>query len=130
MGAGGSARVRVERVREFGPAYLGLSLWRRLGLHTLLQQIIAPGQEDVPWELTACILALARFCGQRSELEVAERWHAGSGLEDLLGVSLHQANDTRLYRGLDVLHVHKDRRCTHLGAKYRDWFGVQSEFLL
>ena len=25
--------VRVERVREFGKAYLGLALWRRLGLH-------------------------------------------------------------------------------------------------
>src|SRR5512135_3304484 len=40
--------VRVERVREFGQVYLGLSLWRRLGLHTLLQEIIAPGREEVP----------------------------------------------------------------------------------
>jgi hypothetical protein len=68
--------VRVERVREFGTVYLGLALWRRLGLHTLLQELIPPGQEEVPWELTACILSLARFCGQRSELEVAERWYA------------------------------------------------------
>jgi hypothetical protein len=52
--------------------YLGLSLWRRLGLHTLLRELIPPGQEEVPWDLTACILTLARFCGQRSELEVAE----------------------------------------------------------
>ena len=78
--------VRVERVREFGSVYLGLALWRRLGLHRLLAEIIAPGQEEVPWDLTACILTLARFCGQRSELEVAERWYADSGLEDLLGV--------------------------------------------
>jgi len=77
--------VRVERVREFGQVYLGLSLWRRLGLHKLLREIIQPGQEEVPWELTACILSLARFCGQRSELEVAERWYADSVLEDLLG---------------------------------------------
>lgn len=122
--------VRVERVREFGQVYLGLSLWRRLGLHTLLEEIIQPGQEEVPWDLTACILTLARFCGQRSELEVAERWYADSVLEDLLGVSLSQVNDARLYRGLDVLHAHKDRLCTHLLEKYRDWFGVQFEFLL
>jgi transposase len=122
--------VRVERVREFGQVYLGLSLWRRLGLHTLLQQIIEPGQEEVPWELTACILTLARFCGQRSELEVAERWYADSVLEDLLGVSWSQVNDARLYRGLDVLLAHKDRLCAQLLEKYRDWFGVQFEFLL
>ncbi len=124
------SRVRVERVREFGQVYLGLSLWRRLGLHTLLQEIIQPGQEEVPWELTACILTLARFCGQRSELEVAERWYADSVLEDLLGVSWSQVNDARLYRGLDVLLAHKDRLRTQLLEKYRDWFGVQFEFLL
>ena len=31
-------RVHIERVREFGQVYLALSLWRRLGLHTLLQE--------------------------------------------------------------------------------------------
>ncbi len=122
--------VRVERVREFGQVYLGLALWRRLGLHTLLEQLLEPGQEDVPWALTACILTLARFCGQRSELETAERWYADSVLEDLLGVPFSQVNDSRLYRGLDVLQAHKDALCTHLLDRYRDWFGVQFEFLL
>ena len=122
--------VRVERVREFGQVYLALSLWRRLGLHQLLKEMIEPGREEVPWELTACILAVARFCGQRSELEVAERWYADSALEDLLGVPFDQINDSRLYRGLDVLHEHKDRLCAHLLERYRDWFGVQFEFLL
>ncbi len=122
--------VRVERVREFGQVYLGLSLWRRLGLHTLLREIIEPGQEEVPWDLTACILTLARFCGQRSELEVAQRWYGDSVLEDLLGVSVSQINDARLYRGLDVLQQHKEQLCQHLLQKYRDWFGVQFEFLL
>jgi transposase len=122
--------VRVERVRDFGQVYLGLSLWRRLGLHTLLREVIEPGQEEVPWDLTACILSLARFCGQRSELEVAERWYADSVLEDLLGVALSQVNEARLYRGLDVLHEHKERLCQHLHKKYQDWFGVQFEFLL
>ena len=122
--------VRVERVREFGQVYLALALWRRLGLHQLLKEIIEPGREEVGWELTACILTLARFCGQRSELEVAERWYGDSALEDLLGVPLDQINDSRLYRGLDVLHEHKERLCSHLLERYRDWFGVQFEFLL
>jgi len=122
--------VRVERVREFGQIYLALSLWRRLGLHTLLQEILEAGQEEVPWGLTACLLTVARFCGQRSELEVAERWYADSALEDLLGVPFGHINDARLYRGLDVLHAHKDQLCTHLLKRYQDWFGVEFEFLL
>jgi transposase len=122
--------VRVERVREFGQVYLALSLWRRLGLHRLLQELIEPGQEEVPWDLTACILTVARFCGQRSELEVAERWYADSALEDLLGVPWGQVNDARLYRGLDVLHAQKEQLCRHLLKRYQDWFGVEFEFLL
>jgi hypothetical protein len=122
--------VRVERVREFGQVYLALSLWRRLGLHTLLKQLIEAGGEEVPWDLSACILSVARFCGQRSELEVAERWYADSALEDLLGVPFGRINDARLYRTLDVLLAHKDRLCSHLLARYQSWFGVQFEFLL
>lgn len=122
--------VRVERARDFGQVYLALCLWRRLGLHQLLHELIDPGQEEVPWEWTACILTVARFCEQRSELEVAERWYADSALEDLLGVPFFQVNESRLYRGLDVLHAHKDKLCMHLQERYRSWFGVEFEFLL
>lgn len=122
--------LRVERVRDFGQVYLALSLWRRLGLHTLLRDLMPPGRESVSWELIACILTVARFCGNKSELEVAERWYADSALEDLLGVPFHQINDARLYRGLDVLHQHKERLCQHLLELYQSWFGVEFEFLL
>jgi len=122
--------MRVERVREFGQVYLALSLWRRLGLHNLLAGLITPGMEAVPWELTACVLTVARFCGQKSELEVAERWYADSALEDLLGVPFPRVNDARLYRGLDRLHAHKEALCAHLQQRYESWFGVEFEFLL
>jgi transposase len=122
--------VRVERVREFGEVYLALALWRRLGLHSLLRELFAPGREAVPWETLACVLTVARFCAQRSELGVAERWYQRTALEDLLGVNAEQINDDRLYRGLDVLGAHKDRLCQHLLERYQSWFGVRFEFLL
>lgn len=122
--------LRVERVRDFGQCYLALALWRRLGLHELLAKLITPGRETVPWELVACILTVARFCGNKSELEVAERWYQDSALEDLLGIGWNQVNDARLYRGLDVLHQHKDAICQHLIRRYESWFGVEFEFLL
>src|SRR4029077_2130217 len=89
-----------------------------------------PGREQVPWELVACILTIARFCDQESELEVAERWYHDNALEDLLGVPFARINDARLYRGLDVLHGHKDALCAHLQQRYESWFGVNFEFLL
>ena len=45
-------------------------------------------------------------------------------------VTHNQINDARLYRGLDVLRAHKEKLCAHLLERYRDWFGVQFEFLL
>jgi hypothetical protein len=122
--------VRVERLRQFGRVYLGLALWRRLGLHTLLRELLPAGEEDVGWDLTACVLTLGRFCAQPSELAVAERWYDDTALEDLLGVPLEKINDPRLYRGLDALLPHQDALCGQLLAKYRDWFGVRFEFLL
>lgn len=67
--------VRVKRVREFGEVSLALSLWRRLGLQQLLEELIPTGREEVSWERVACLLTVARFCAQASELGVAERWY-------------------------------------------------------
>ena len=122
--------VRVERVREFGEVYLALSLWRRLGLHTLLEELIPCGREAVAWERIACLLTVARFCAQRSELGVAERWYGRTALDDLLGVALDQVNEDRLYRGLDRLQAQKERLTQHLLQRYQSWFGVGFEFLL
>lgn len=122
--------VRVERVREFGQVYLALALWQRLGLHTLLGGLIPRGREEVSAEMLACVLSVARFCAQPSELGVAERWYQRTALEDLMGVAWEKINDDRLYRGLDRLHAHKEKLCQHLLAKYQSWFGVRFEFLL
>jgi hypothetical protein len=122
--------VRVERLRQFGRVYLGLALWRRLGLHRVLRGLLPAGREEIGWDIISCVLTLGRFCAQPSELSVAERWYEDTALEDLLGVPLDKINETRLYRGLDVLLGSKDTLCQHLLARYQDWFGVGIEFLL
>jgi transposase len=124
------AALRVEQVRDFGEAWLGLALWHRLGLHRLLRDLIEPGKEEVPWEDVAAVLTTARFCAQRSELGIAEHWYERTALEDITGIPLAKINDDRLYRGLDVLAAHKDKLCAHLMDRYRDWFGIRFEFLI
>lgn len=122
--------VSVERVREFGSVYLPLALWHRLGLGKLLAEIIEAGREVVDWPTVASVLVSARFCAQQSELAVAEDWYEKTALEDILGVEKTRINDDRLYRALDVLGRHKEKLCSHLMERYRDWFGVRMEFLL
>ncbi len=123
-------QVRVERVRQFGRVYLGLTLWRRLKLHKHLADLMPHGREQIQWDLIACILVLGRFCAEPSELGVAERWYEHTALEDLLGISADKVNETRLYRGLDELLAKKDTLCVHLQEQYRSWFGLGFEFLL
>ena len=123
-------RVRVERQRNFGEVYLGLALWRRLGLEEFCRSQIATGREEIAWSVMACIIVLARFCAASSELQIAERWYASTVLEDLLGVSAEKVNDDRLYRALDALLPQKDALCKHLQQRYGELFGMRFDFLL
>lgn len=122
--------VRVERVREFGKVYLGLALWRRLGLHEFFEAHARQGREQVDWATVACILSLGRFCAQSSELALSEHWYATTALDDLLGVSAENVYDNRLYRGLDELLPLRDELFGHLRERYRSLFGSRFEFLL
>jgi transposase len=122
--------LRIERAREFGSVFLALALWRRLGLHELLSGLIEPGREEIAWADVAAVLTVGKFCGQASELGIAENWYARTALEDLCGIPVGSVNDDRLYRALDKVGAQKDRLCEHLMQRYRDWFGVRFEFLL
>ena len=90
------------------------------------------GQQEPRWEQAdvAAVLTVGKFCGQASELGIAEQWYARTALEDLCGIAVESVNDDRLYRALDKVGVHEDRLCEHLMDRYRDWFGVRFEFLL
>lgn len=122
--------VQVERVREFGKVYVALALWRRLGLHRFFEQQIDDGREAVDWALVACILSLGRFCAQGSELALSERWYAHTALDDLLGVSVDEVYENRLYRGLDRILPLRDALFGHLRERYQTLFGARFEFLL
>jgi transposase len=107
-----------------------LALWRRLGLHELLAELIEPGREEIPWAEVVAVLTVGKFCGAVSELRIAEEWYGRTALEDLSGMAVESVNDDRLYRALDKVGAHKDRLCAHLMERYRQWFGVRFEFLL
>ncbi|MBI5745763.1 MAG: hypothetical protein HZA13_02030 [Nitrospirae bacterium] len=78
--------VSVERLRHFGDVYLGLALWKRLGLEQFCQMQIPPGREGIPWSVMAVVLVLARFCVHSPEFKIAESWYEKTALDDLLGI--------------------------------------------
>jgi len=121
--------VSVERLRHFGDIYLGLALWKRLGLEQFCQENLSEGKEEVPWFVMAAILVLGRFCAPSSELQIAETWYPKTALDDLLGVSCEKINDDRLYRALDALLPHKEALCRHLQKRYGELFGTTFDFL-
>jgi transposase len=122
--------VTVERLRAFGNVYLGLALWRRLGLDRFFAQAIEPGREEIGWATMACILTLARFCAPSSELQIADFWYGKTALDELLGVGADKVNEDRLYRALDQLLPHKDGLFRHFQRAYGELFGTTYDLLL
>jgi len=122
--------VRLERLRDFGDAWLGLGLWRLLGLDVLLEQLLPCGREDVPWPLLAAILVIARFCEPSSELHIEHTWYRRSALEELLGVPAAKIYSDRLYQGLDYLLPQKAALEKHLKERLGDLFDLHYDLLL
>jgi len=123
-------RVRVERGRTFGDVWLAWTLWRALRLDTVLEGLLPPGREDVPWATMAAVLVLARLCEPSSELHVAEDWYRRTALEDLLGLPASLINDDRCYRALDRLLPHKTALEQHLVARLGELFALDYDLLL
>ena len=123
-------RVRVERKRRFGEVYLGLALWRRLGLDGFFNDAMEEGREEIPWATMACLLTLARFCAPSSEWKIAESWYEKTALDELLGVPAEKVNDDRLYRGLDALLPRREGLFKHLRKTYGELFGTTFDILL
>src|SRR6201998_4182298 len=96
-------KVRVERTRRFGDCYLGLELWKRLGLDEFFAQHLDRDGPDVAWSRVAAVLAINRLCAPGSELAVEQHWYPSTALDDLLHIGKGKINDTRLYRCLDRL---------------------------
>jgi transposase len=123
-------RVRVERTRQFGGAWLGLELMKMLGLPEFLRDIMPLGLEDIPWWAMSLILVLCRLCDASSELRIAEHLYERSALPDLLGVPIEKVNDDRLYRSLDKLLIHKPELEIYLANRLGELFGLQYDLLL
>ena len=110
-------RVRLGKVgwtnaRAFGDVWLGLQLWRMVGLDEIVARHIPTGRETVPPATMVAIEVISRLCvgqgGETSEFALAEHGYRRTALEDLLGVPDESVTKDRLYRTLDALLAAKE----------------------
>jgi transposase len=123
-------KVRVERTRRFGDCYLGLELWKQLGLAEFLAPHLDVDGADVPWSRVAAVLAINRLCAPGSELAVEQHWYPSTALDDLLHIEAGKINDTRLYRCLDRLLPLKTKIEQHLKQRFGELFQAEFDVLL
>jgi transposase len=123
-------KVRVERTRRFGDCYLGLELWKRLGLDEFFAQHLDGDDADVAWSRVAAVLAINRLCAPGSELAVEQHWYPSTALDDVLHIAKGKINDTRLYRCLDRLLPLKTKIEQHLKQRFGELFQAEFDVLL
>jgi len=123
-------KVRVEKVRDFGDAWIGVGLWRLLKLDRFFSLNIKGGREAIPWEAMISFLVVSRFCESMSKLSIAEQFADQSALADILGIDLYKINKDRLYRAMDVLLSCKSVLGEHLKKRYGELFQLDYELFL
>lgn len=123
-------RLRVEKVRDFGDAWVGVGLWKLLELDRFFSQHIERGKENIPWESVILFLTVSRFCESMSKLSIAERFADRSALADILGIDPLKVNKDRLYRAMDVLLSCKEVLGKHLKRRYGELFNLDYELFL
>lgn len=130
--------VHWRKARDFGDVYVGLELWKRLGLGKLLEGLLdAPGakvscggrRSEVPLHLVAALIAVNRLVAPRSEWAIL-RWWPKTALPALLGLPVGKVSDDRLYRCLDGVWAHKAEIEAHLQGEGKRLFAQDYSLFL
>src|SRR5260370_19918793 len=77
-------KVRMERTRRFGDCYLGLELWKQLGLEEFFAQHLDGDGADVAASRVAAVLAINRLCAPGSARAGGHHWFPSPSVDALL----------------------------------------------
>ncbi len=125
-----TSSVTVDRVKQYGGAWLCIQVIDRLHLSGFLKEVMPRGRESVPWHSMALVLVISRLLEPSSELQIAQHLFERTSLSDLLGIPKHKLNDDRLYRALDALLPHKQALERHLKNRLGELFQIEYDLLL
>lgn len=127
-------KVGWTNARAFGDVWLGLQLWKKLGLDEIVARHVPQGGETVPPATMVAIEVISRLCvgngGETSEFALAEHGYRRTALEDLLGVPDEVVTKDRLYRTLDALLLGKEKIEQDLKERLGELFSLNFDLLL
>ena len=122
--------MKLRRSRRFGDCWLGLMLWRELGLEEFWDRRLGSERGAIPWSKVLSILTINRLCDPASEFMVHRRWFLNTALDQLLHVDFGAVDKDRLYRCLDRLLPHKDELFQFLAGRWKTLFDAKFDVLL
>jgi len=124
------SEVRLRRPRQCGACWLGLELWRELGLARFWAERLDPSRKGTRWDQVLFVLVPIGYwrraanggCTANGLSEPRWRicWAEDAGL----------AESHKLYRCHDRLLEHKQAVFEHLIGRWRDLFNVSFDVLL
>jgi len=124
------SRMTLRHSRRYGDCWLGLTLWRELGLEDFWSRKLGGDRGAVSWSRVLSILTINRLCNPASEFMVHRRWFLQTALDELLGVDFAAVEKDRLYRCLDRLLAHKDALFQFLVERWKTLFDASFDVLL
>ena len=122
--------MRLERPRQWGACWLGLTLWEDLQLDAFWSTRLGRTREGTEWLPVLKTLAMYRLIDPGSEWRLHRQWYERSAMADLLGADEALAQPNTLYRCLDLLLAHKQALFTHLKQRWESLFQASFEILL
>ena len=122
--------LRLEKPRQWGACWLGLTLWDGLELDPFWGARLGCTREGTDWLAVLKTLAMYRLIDPGSEWRLHRQWYQRSAMADLLGGDDGLAAPNTLYRCLDKLLVHKQALFTHLTRRWECLFQASFEVLL
>jgi hypothetical protein len=115
-----------SQTRTIGAEYVGLSMFKKLGLGQLFERLGFSKREN---DLVALSI-VGRLVHPGSERRTRKWAQHLSGLDELLGTDFSQLSNNALYRILDMQLSHKEEIEQHLKIRERHLFSLKENIIL
>jgi transposase len=123
-------QFRIERPRQWGACWIGLTVWNLLKLSEFWSSRLPCSREGTRWLNVLITLVIYRLIDPGSEWRLHRQWYEQSALGDLLGEDFGLVAKDNLYRCLDRLLAPREELFKYLRGRWQDEFGAKFDVLL
>jgi hypothetical protein len=118
--------IENSKCRTLGAEYVGISIFRELGLHAYLKKLNFSDQQVH----LAYLSVVGRLVHPASERNTAAWARQLSAIDELIGTDFSRLSHNALYRISDALLEHKEPLENYLAQKEKDLFHLEEKIIL